>query len=222
MRQQLSVVGVVRGFWVPVMLKHLLDSHTIVVILKRQCLTVVAHTLQLAACLPLIPPGTVVQRIADCVISNGSVVVRSQLVLPVRIAMSLRNRLNRSSQRAGGVDILHLADDVAATIVVIDPRRILMRIIHSDQLSQRIVDVGGGQISALFRCNIAQIIIRILERDSILGNLLYKRRGTIRTVRAVDILIAAGQLACWSACLLRRRIRLNLRSDEKSGYVHCT
>lgn len=70
--EQLTVICVVRGLRVPVVLEYLLDTHTIVIVLKRECLTIATHLFQLATCLPLVRPHTVVQRIADGIISNGS------------------------------------------------------------------------------------------------------------------------------------------------------
>lgn len=52
-----------------------------------------------------------------CVIRNGSAVINSQLILPVAVAIGIRNGLNRGTQRAGGVSILRLAGDAAAVVV---------------------------------------------------------------------------------------------------------
>ena len=216
------MIGVVRRLRIPAVLQHFLDTHTVVVVLEGQGLSVAGHFPKLSANRPFVSPTTIIQRIADCIIRNSSAVVCGQFVLPIRIAVGIRNRLNCSAQRACGVSVLHLGSDVSAAIVVINPRRILMRIIHTDELSQRIIGIGRGQITSLLGDDVSTRIILILKRNAVLGDLLYQRGGTVRAVCAVDILIAAGQLACWSACLLRRRIRLNLRSDEKSGYVRCT
>ena len=116
-RQQLSVVGVVRGFWVPVMLQYLLDSHTVVIVLEVQRPIFSNHLLQLAACRPGERPRAVVQRILDCVIGNGSASVRSQFVFSAAVAIGVRNSLNRGTQRTSGVSILRLAGDAAAVVV---------------------------------------------------------------------------------------------------------
>ena len=71
-----------------------------------------------------------------------------------------------------------------------------MRIVHTDQLSQRIVGVGSGQITALLGDDIAAGIIGVLEGNAVLGDLLHQRRGAVRTEPAVDVGIGAGQLAC--------------------------
>lgn len=150
------------------MLQHLLDAHTIVVVLEGERLSVSGHLLQLSANRPFVSPATIIQRIADCIIRNRGTIVRSQLILPIRIAVSIRNGFQRRADRAGGIRILHLAQDIPAAIIVVNPRRILMRIIHTDELSQRIISVGSSQITSLFRDDVASIVVGILERDAVL------------------------------------------------------
>ena len=67
--------------------------------------------------------------------------MRSQFAFSAVVAIGVRNSLNHGTQRTSGVSILRLAGDVPAAIVIIDPRRILMRIVHSNQLSQCIIDM---------------------------------------------------------------------------------
>ena len=71
-----------------------------------------------------------------------------------------------------------------------------MRVIYSDQLSQRVVDVGRGQVPALLGDDVAASVVGILERDAIMGDLLHERGSAVRAVCAVDIGVGAGQLAC--------------------------
>ena len=78
-----------------------------------------------------------------------------------------------------------------------------MRIVHSNQLSKRIVCVGRGQIAALLGDDIAAIVVGVLEGNAILGNLLYQQSRAVRAVCTVDISIGAGQLACRIAALCR-------------------
>ena len=52
-----------------------------------------------------------------CIVRDRGTIVRSQLVLPVAVAIGVRNGLNRGTQRAGGVSILHLGSDAAAVVV---------------------------------------------------------------------------------------------------------
>ena len=190
------MVGVVRRLRIPTMLQHLLNAHTVVVVLEGERLSFAGHLLELSANCPLIRPTAIVQRIADCIIGNGSAVVRGQLVLPVAVVIGVRNRLNRSSQRASGVSILRLAENIPAAIVVIDPRRIFMRIVDTNQLSQCIIGISCGQVATLLGDDVAAGIVGVLERNSILGNVFHQRRSAVRAVCTVDVSIGAGQLAC--------------------------
>ena len=47
-RQQLAVIGVIRGFGIPTVLEHLLNAHTVVVVLEGERLSVAGHFLELA------------------------------------------------------------------------------------------------------------------------------------------------------------------------------
>ena len=47
------------------MLQHLLNAHTVVVVLEGERLSLVGHFLQLSADCPLVRPTTIIQRIAD-------------------------------------------------------------------------------------------------------------------------------------------------------------
>ena len=172
-RQQLAVVGVVRGFGVPVMLQYLLDSHTVMIVLEVQRPVFSNHLLQLAACRPGERPCTVVQRSANGVVGTGSAVVRSQLVLPIRIAVGIRNSFQHRADRTSSESILHLGGDVSATVVVVHPGRILMRIVHTDQLAQGVVDIGRGQRAALLGNDVASAVVGVLEGNTILGDLLH-------------------------------------------------
>ena len=178
------------------MLEYFLNTQTVVVVLEGQGLIFAGHLLQLATNRPFVRPASIVQRIADCVVGNGSAVVRRQLILPVGIAIDIRNSLNRRTQRASGIRVLHLAGNVSAAIVIVNPRCILMRIIHANQLPKRIVRIGGGQITSLFGDDVAAGIVLVFEGNPVLGNLLHERSSAVRAVRAVDIGVGAGQSAC--------------------------
>ena len=141
MGEQFTMVSVVRRLRVPAVLEYFLNTHTIVVVLERQRLSVAGHFPKLSADRLFVSPAAIVERIADCVVGDRSAIVSSQLILPIRVAVSMRNRLNRSAQRTGGIGVAYLTQNVTTAIVIVNPRRILMRIIHSDQLSQRLVGV---------------------------------------------------------------------------------
>ena len=145
------------------MLQHLLDTHAVVVVLEGQCLSFSAHPLQLSAGLPLICPHTIIQRIANGIVGDGLAIVAGQLVLPITVTIRIRDSLLRTAQRTGGVGILHLTGDVAATVVVVHPGRIFMRIIHPNQLAQRIIGVGRSQTATLLRDDVAAAIVGVLE-----------------------------------------------------------
>ena len=76
---------------------------------------------QLAARAPGVGAFAVVQGISDGVIGNGFTIVGRQLVLPDGVAVAVGNGLLCRSQCSGGVGVLHLAGDVAAAVVVVDP-----------------------------------------------------------------------------------------------------
>ena len=93
MRYQLPVQGVVSGFYRTVRLGYLLlRAQTIVIVGKLHRHTRFAHLLELAAFLPGVRPRTVIERIADSVVSNRLPIVRRQLVLPVVIRVGTGNK----------------------------------------------------------------------------------------------------------------------------------
>ena len=59
------MVGVVRRLRIPTMLQHLLNAHTVVVVLEGERLSFAGHFLELATNRPFIRPTTIIQRIAD-------------------------------------------------------------------------------------------------------------------------------------------------------------
>ena len=117
MRKQLAMVGIVRRLRVPAVLQHLLDTHTVVIVLEGERLPFAGHLLELSADCPLVRPTTIVQRVADCVVRDRSAIVRSQFVFSAAVAIGVRNRLNRGTQRTSGASVLRLAGDAAAVVV---------------------------------------------------------------------------------------------------------
>ena len=145
------------------MLHDLLCPQAIVVILERYARTFRIHLLELAASLPCVRPCPVVQRIANRVVGDRLAVVTGQLVLPVAVAVDVEDRLNCRSDCARSVSVLHFAQNVPAAVVVVHPRRILMRIIYTNQLPQCIVLIRRGQVSALLGDDVSSAIIFISE-----------------------------------------------------------
>ena len=69
--------------------RRLLQAHAVLIIIEINRVAVLNHVLQLAALAPSVCPSVVLQRIADRVIGNGLAIERSQLVLPVGIAVRI-------------------------------------------------------------------------------------------------------------------------------------
>ena len=95
----------------------LLRAQSVEIVFEFDFLVGFAHLLDLSAGCPFIRPSAIVQRIADCVVGNGSAIARSQFVFSAAVAIGVRNRLNRGTQRTSGVSILRLAGDAAAVVV---------------------------------------------------------------------------------------------------------
>ena len=201
MRENLPMVGIIGDFRIPGLLYDLLHAYTVVIVLERYARTFRAHLLQLAAGLPCVRPRPIIGRIADCIVGDCLAVVAGQLVLPVAVAIDVRNRLNRRSDCARGVGILDLGSDVSAAVVVVHPGRVLMRIVHTDQLSQRVILIRCGQVAALLGDDVPAAIIFIFKRNAILSNLLHQRRGAVRTITAIHIFVGARQLSGVRAAL---------------------
>ena len=198
-REQLAVQIVVRRFGVPVRLHHLLRAQAVVVVLECQRRALRAHALQLAARLPFIRPRAIVQRIAHSVVNNRDAVISSQLVLPVRVAVGIRNRLQSFTQFIrNSICILRLVQDIAAPVVAVNPRRILMRFVDTNKLTKCVVDIRGSQAVAGFTGNIPAIIIRIGEVHGILT--LALRNATHKGSRCI---LAINNRAR-GVCILRR------------------
>ena len=186
-REQLAVQIVVRRFGVPVRLHHLLRAQAVVVVLECQRRALRAHALQLAARLPFIRPRAIVQRIAHSVVNNRDAVISSQLVLPVRVAVGIRNRLQSFTQFIrNSICILRLVQDIAAPVVAVNPRRILMRVIDTDKLTKCVINVSGGKTISRLTGDVATIVIDIGEVHGILAlalrNAAHKGSSRILTV----------------------------------------
>ena len=198
-REQLAVQIVVRRFGVPVRLHHLLRAQAVVVVLECQRRALRAHALQLAARLPFIRPRAIVQRIAHSVVNNRDAVISSQLVLPVRVAVGIRNRLQSFTQFIrNSICILRLVQDIAAPVVAVNPRRILMRVIDTDKLTKCVINVSGGKTISRLTGDVATIIIGIGEVHGILTITL--RNAAYQRGRCI---LAVGSCAR-SVCILRR------------------
>ena len=102
--------------------RRLLQPHAILIIIEVNRVAVLNHVLQLAALAPSVRPSVVLQRIANRVIGDALAIECGQLILPVGVAVSVGIRVHRSAQRAGGISIRLLTQNVAAQIVGIHPK----------------------------------------------------------------------------------------------------
>ena len=72
------------------------------------------------------------------------VIIAGQQILPITVAATVGDGIQRRAQRAGGVGILRLTEDIAAVVVGVNPRLARRLIVLAGQLIEAIVDVGGG------------------------------------------------------------------------------
>lgn len=102
------------------------------------------HLLQLAAVLPTVAPCAVIGKIADLVRCQHLSIIAGQRVLLRAVAITIGDGIQCRTQRAGGVGILRLAEDIAAVVVGVDPRLARRLIVLAGQLVEAVVDVVGG------------------------------------------------------------------------------
>ena len=102
------------------------------------------HLLQLAAVLPTVAPCAVVGQVTDGIGGQCLSVVAGEQILPRAITVTIGDGVQCRAQRAGGVGILRLAEDVAAVVVGVDPRLARRLIVLAGQLVEAVVDVAGG------------------------------------------------------------------------------
>ena len=153
------------------------------------------------AAIPGVVPGAVVDRIANRVIGNGRAVKRSQLILPVGIAVGEYVGLDGSTNSAGSEGIRSFALNVAALVVGVLPGSAgdasggIIRVIYAGQLAQQIVLVGDGHGAVADAGDVARIVIGIGQRSAGLCNGLHQRCGAARTVTASQIAVSRGNIS---------------------------
>ena len=94
--------------------------------------------------LPRVRPCTVVGQVADVIAGQRLSIVAGQQILPVAVAVTVGDGVLHRAQRAGGVGVLRLTEDIAAVVVGVDPCLTRRLIVLAGQLIEAIVDVGGG------------------------------------------------------------------------------
>ena len=100
------------------------------------------HGSKLSAVLPAEVPGKIVGRIADLVTDNGFVVVGSQQVAPLGVAVAIVG-LCTSINSFSGVGIDRPGQNIACIIIGPDRSGVSLFIIFPDQLIGRIVGIAG-------------------------------------------------------------------------------
>ena len=151
----------------------LLGAQTVFVVLKGDLIIALLaqfplmHAAQPATVDPRIVPGAVVGGIANGVIGNGLAVERSQLVLPVGVAIGKEIRLYSRTNGASSKCLRDFALNIAAQIIGIQPssaRSIgsgVMRGVHSGQLAQQIIRIRDGFIAIADADDVAAVVISI-------------------------------------------------------------
>ena len=116
-----------------------------IILIKDVCIVIglSVHLRQLPSVLPHVRPCTVVGQVADGIAGQRLSIVASQQILPSGI-VAVGDGIQRRAQRAGGVGVLGLTEDIAAVVVGVDPCLTRRLIVLAGQLIKVIVDVGGG------------------------------------------------------------------------------
>ena len=103
--------------------------------------------------------------------------------------------MHRSAQRAGGISIRLLAQNVAAQIVGIHPSgaaaacRGVMRVISADQLSQLVINIGDLLHAIADGDDISAVIVDVAQISAHLRNGFYQMRGAASAMTAQHIAI---------------------------------
>ena len=130
---------------------------------KQFCVLVnhTRHIPQNTTATPSVTPFTIVAKIADLVRRQPFAIIGGQQIAPLTIPVAIGNGVQCRAQRARGVGILRLAEDIAAVVVGVDPRLARRLIVLAGQLVEAVVDVAGGVGAVGYRCNIAPCIVGV-------------------------------------------------------------
>lgn len=101
---------------------------------------------------------------ASCAVADIDVFVGAgQFILPVTVTIHIWDSLLRCIQRSSSVGMLHLAENIAASVAVVRPGSVRVRIIYTDQLAQDIVGIRRSQRAALLGDDISLTIAFLFE-----------------------------------------------------------
>ena len=98
-----------------------LDAQTIGVVDKAGVDGAALHPCKLASFGPGIGPSAIGQWVADSIISDGRSVICGELIFPVSITVSVGVSMERSAERAGGIGVIRLGQNIPAKVVGIGP-----------------------------------------------------------------------------------------------------
>ena len=182
--QLLAVQDVVRSSDDVAFCDDLLRPQAVVVVLELHGHAGLAHLLQLSARLPGIGPGAIVRQVADGVIGERSGSdnriailyvcsgrIRSELVLPLGIAVGIQRFFKNITHRAGRVGISRLALDIAATVVNVLPgraviaRSLIVHIIHSGQLPYGVILIARSRSVSVLCGDVPPAVVGIREGE---------------------------------------------------------
>ena len=93
--------------------------------------------------LPCVRPCAVVGQVADGIAGQRLSIVASQQILPSGI-IAIGDGIQRRAQRAGGVVVFGLTEDIAAVVVGVNPCLARRLIVLAGQLIEAVIGVGGG------------------------------------------------------------------------------
>ena len=111
------------------------------------------HLLQLAAVLPTVAPCAVIGQVADGIGGQCLPVIAGQQILPRAVTITIGDGVQCRAQRAGGVGILLLCEDITTVVVGVDPRLARRLIVLAGQLVEAVVGIGvrGGYGTSVSR-----------------------------------------------------------------------
>ena len=129
-----------------------------------------AHALQLPALCPDVRPRAVARRVANRIIGDGRAVVRSQLVLPVSIAIGVRDRLHRRAHGSCRIGIRLLTGHVAAQVIAVHPSRAcaacrgIIWVVRPDQLPQQVIPVAHRLAPVVHTGHVPCVVVGVGQR----------------------------------------------------------
>ena len=124
----------------------------------------------------------VAERVADLVVGDGLPVVARELVLP-RTVVGIGNGVRRRTQRAGGIGVLLLFQEVARIVIGVGRRLVREAVVYPCKLVQRIIGVACACAAFRDRRYVAVVIVGI-GVGGLAAVLIALQHGGLGAVRA--------------------------------------